>query len=352
MQPKIVQYLFVSLLGLLALTMALSADTSTNPLNSGKVPLVTHHPSIVTFDPPGSTSTFPGAITASEVIIGSYIDTTGVTHGFVRRPNGTFTRFDVPGSASTTPASVTPEGVITGWYSDSIGNTHGFLRTLDGSVTAFDGPPGSNILGSPFYPSGPPPSINPAGDIAGIYFDSTFVEHGFLRTGNGTFTTIDFPGAIATEALAINPSGVIVGDFHDPATGFLGFIRTPDGTLRVINPNAGSPAGINPAGVVTGAAADGSGGYVRSPDGTFILFSPPGSASTSPFAINSEGAITGYYCDAAGCHGFVRSPQGAITGFDPPGSTFTLAVAINPSGVITGAFLDSSGASHGFIRTP
>ena len=103
--------------------------------------------------------------------------------------------------------------MITGWYSDTIGNLHGFLRVLDGNITAFDAPPGGQITGSTWIPDGPPPSINPVGAIAGIYADSGGVEHGFVRTPDGTFTTIDFPGADYTEALAINRAGVIVGDF-------------------------------------------------------------------------------------------------------------------------------------------
>src|SRR5215469_13092455 len=103
---------------------------------------------IITFDPPGSTSTDPGAITASGAIIGSYTDAGGVTHGFLRTPGGAFTTFDVPGSTSTTATSITPGGVITGWYSDTIGTLHGFLRSSGGSITSFDAPPGFNIFGS------------------------------------------------------------------------------------------------------------------------------------------------------------------------------------------------------------
>jgi hypothetical protein len=80
------------------------------------------------------------------------------------------------------------------------------------------------------------------------------VEHGFVRTPDGTFTTIDFPGAFSTEVLAINPAGEIVGDFSNAVTFFQGFMRTPDGTFTVINANAGIPSGINPAGAITGGA--------------------------------------------------------------------------------------------------
>ena len=103
-----------------------------------------------TFDPPGSTFTAPSAITPGGVIIGSYVDASGVTHGFLRTPSGSFTTIDVPGSTFTTPTSITPGGVIIGWYGDASGGDHGFLRALDGSITSFDAPPGGFIVGSFF----------------------------------------------------------------------------------------------------------------------------------------------------------------------------------------------------------
>jgi hypothetical protein len=210
-------------------------------------------------------------------------------------PQGTFTTFDPPGSTFTFPSAITPTRVIIGSYGDASGVTHGFLRARDGSITSFDAPPGGFIGGSFYIYGGPPPSVNPAEAITGTYFDASFVEHGFLRTRDGTFTTIDFPGAFFTEALAINPAGVIVGDFCNADTCYQGFLRTPDGTFTVINANAGVPTGgINPAGAIAGTAADGSNsGYLRSPDGTFTTFNPPGATATAVLAINPAGAITG-----------------------------------------------------------
>lgn len=319
--------------------------------------------SLITFDVPGSTFTLPSAITATGVIIGSYADSNGLTHGFIRTAAGTFTTFDAPSSTSTTPTGITPSGVITGWYGD-FGHGHGFLRALDGSITSFDAPPGGSLFGSIFIFGGPPPSINPAGAIAGTYFDASFVEHGFLRAANGNFSTIDYPSAFFTEALAINSAGVIVGDFCDAATCFSGFLRTANGTFTRIDlpgcmpADQNSPAiAVNSAGAVVGFAYCGSSGpnvsgYLRAPDGTITVFDPPDSEYTSPYAINAAGAIAGYYCDAVGCHGFVRSASGTIVTFDPPDSTFTVPVAINATGVITGAFSDASGAVRGFLRRP
>ena len=349
---RILRNALINVSVLFALAQLLAAGTSDGVLNFSKARLVPPHPTFIAFDPPGSTFTVPSAITSKGLIIGSYIDTSGMTHGFLRRPGGSFIMIEVPDSTSTTPTSITPGGVITGWYSDTIGNPHGFIRALDGSITSFDAPPDAYILGSIYIFGGPPPSINPTGAIAGTYVAPGFVEHGFLRTPDGSFTTIDYPGAFFTEALAINPGGVIAGDFCNKVTCFQGYVRSPDGTFTVIDSKAGIPTAINPAGAITGFVLTGSGGYLRTPDGSFTVFNPPGSIYTSPFAINSVGTITGYYCDAMGCHGFVHASDGVIAAFDPPGSTFTYGVAINPSGVITGAFVDTSGVAHGFVRTP
>ena len=335
MKTKILRNIFLSVGVLFASAQLLPAVTFT------------------TFDPPGSTFTLPSAITPTRVIIGCYLDASGVTHGFLRTPSGSFTTIDVPGSTFTYATGITPGGVIIGWYGDASGGDHGFLRALDGSITSFDLPPGGLIF--PLWIAlGPPPSVNPAGAIAGSYFDASFVEHGFLRTRDGTFTTIDFPGAFFTEALAINPAGVIVGDFCNAVTCFQSFVRTPDGTFTVINANASGGTGINPAGAITGGTLDGSGCYLQRPDGTFITFNPPGATigNTEALAINAAGAITGFYCDAVGCHGYVRAPDGSFATFDPPGSTFTFSQALNPAGAATGPFEDASGAVHGFVRIP
>jgi hypothetical protein len=59
-----------------------------------------------------------------------------------------------------------------------------------------------------------PNKINNDGDVVGIYVDTQGREHGFwLR--NGDYTSIDFPGAVATEAVGINSRNntQIVGDY-------------------------------------------------------------------------------------------------------------------------------------------
>src|SRR6266566_146705 len=153
-EQRILRNALISVNVLFALGQLLAAGTSDGV---SKAPLVPPHPTFITFDPPGSIFTAPSAITSKELIIGSYIDTSGVTHGFLRKPGDTFITIDVPDSTSTTPTSITPGGVITGWYGDTIGKPHGFIRAPDGSITSFDAPPDDYILGSTYIFWGPPP---------------------------------------------------------------------------------------------------------------------------------------------------------------------------------------------------
>jgi hypothetical protein len=240
------------------------------------------------------------------------------------------------------------------------------VRARDGAFTTFDSPAGPGGIGNGFYIiGGPPPDINPAGDVAGTYFDPSG-EHGFLRAKSGAFTTIDVPGAFFTEGLAINPSGAIIGDFCNQTACFAGFIRSPNGSFTTINtPGAvacglGDIAfGINPAGAVTGVTTDPTTcrlplGYLRTPDGTITTFGVPGAGNFEPMAINPAALITGWFFDNSGAHGFLRTLDGAIAAFDVPGSVATFATEINATGAIIGVYYDanSNGMQHGFLRLP
>jgi hypothetical protein len=110
---RILRNIFITIVAVFALPQLLVAAT------------------FITFDSPGSTSTSPIAITATGAIIGSYRDASGVTHGFLRKPNGKFTIMNVPGSRSHVPTDINPAGVInviTGAFSDASFVQHGFVR--------------------------------------------------------------------------------------------------------------------------------------------------------------------------------------------------------------------------------
>src|SRR5271169_5048710 len=109
---------------------------------------------IVSFDAPGADTTpgdfngtYPSSINVWGVIAGSYQGADTVFHGFLRSPGGKFTTFEAPGADTTagsyngtSPSSINDLGVITGSFYDATGLSHGFLRTPDGKFTTFDVP--------------------------------------------------------------------------------------------------------------------------------------------------------------------------------------------------------------------
>jgi hypothetical protein len=56
------------------------------------------------------------SINQEGTITGSYTDTDGAQHGFVRNPYGTITKFDPPRGRQTTATSINDCGVIVGSY--------------------------------------------------------------------------------------------------------------------------------------------------------------------------------------------------------------------------------------------
>jgi hypothetical protein len=321
------------------------------------------HGIFVIFDIPGSGGPAPNGITPGGAVTGSY----GIgpaSYGFLRVPDGTIITIAVPGSTSTFLGSggpiganagppINPAGAITGSFNDASG-THGFVRAPDGIFTRFDAP---GAVSTDFVCC-----ITPEGAISGIAFDATGMGHGFVRAPNGTFTVFDPPGSAGTVPNATNPVGVIIGAYFDASFVEHGFLRATDGTITTFDaPGAVDgtlPTGINPAGVITGTSFDNNfvgHGFVRAADGSFTTFDVPGSEApfgTNGIAINPRGAIVGGYFGGSMFHGFVRAPDGSFTPVDPTGSASTGIGAINPAGVIAGSYSDAGGAVHGFLFIP
>ncbi len=92
-----------------------------------------------TFSYPQATSTQPYGLDFEEQVVGSYVDNSGATHGFIlTNPTSPSKRFwqsvDDPAAAGTTViTSINAVHAIAGWYLDSQGNRHGFTAVLPGS---------------------------------------------------------------------------------------------------------------------------------------------------------------------------------------------------------------------------
>ncbi len=190
-------------------------------------------------------------------------------------------------------------------------------------------------------------SANKAGHVVGFYgLDAIYNwgDHGFLLKGT-KFTTIDYPGAGWTQALAINDAGVIVGAYGaDPLIGAVYGFRLIGKTYTPINypgANFTRPSGINKKGDIVGQAIDSTEhGFLLS-KGVFSSIEVPGAAFTQPWSINNAGEIVGFYGDSSGdTHGFLLN-GGSFTTFDYPGGYSQNYVAdINNSGLIVGGYGD------------
>jgi uncharacterized membrane protein len=185
--------------------------------------------------------------------------------------------------------------------------------------------------------------ISPAADsYVGEYVDGAG-KHGFLLQDE-TFTTIDWPDAISTDAHAINSLGAIVGVYRIPEEH--GYLLTSEGSLPIDVPNAlaTSVQGINDRGDMVGGYCDvapcfpeGNRGYLLS-EGQFTTIDVPGATVTQAWKINAKRDVVGVYTDTAGVfHGFLWH-AGTFESIDVPGAAGTIAFGINNRGDIVGSY--------------
>ena len=137
----------------------------------------------------GSTNAFCQGINDEGFAVGAYYDSAGVLHGWVRNPfNGEIKTVDVPGASTTSG-----------------------LVPCAGTYAA-----GSAVYG-----------INDAGEMAGHFWDTSNIEHGFVLLPNGKFKQIDVPGATLTAGGAVNNLGQVAGHYVDSSCNSFGYIATP-----------------------------------------------------------------------------------------------------------------------------
>ena len=251
------------------------------------------------------------------------------------------------------------------------------------TFTLFDAPGAGTGTGQGTYPL----QINNTGGCSGIYFDSSFNSHGFIRDSGGTVTTFDPVGATQTHVAGINDSNTVcgwfegAGGFHDSQ----GFIRASDGTITTfvypgaVEINMGLPyleeAGfsiqlwsvgncINNNGDVVGVWRDSGGtwhGFIRAAAGTFTSFDLAGdyASGIAVSGINNSGDVCGNYlthpASVSYYKSFFRTASGTITEYASPsagtnGNNGTLGYSINDTQDIGGYYVDNSGLLHGFVR--
>jgi hypothetical protein len=262
------------------------------------------------------------------------------------------TTFDYPGTGNLTlPQKINERGDIVGEFIDSNGVTRGFVRFSNGSFSAPIVDPNDTVG----FTEGR--GINNPRTVVGDYAASDGTIHSFFLSGN-TFTEYDVPGAVQTNLLSINEPGDVTGGFDPDGSGvFQGFIGR-GGTITSFSvPGAASTFAYeinNSNQLVVGYYIDSSGilhGYFRDTNGTLHFpIDPSGSVGTVLFGLNNRNWVVGRYADSSGVtHGLFFVPPDRFFTFDYPGSTFTSLNGINDQGFICGRYVDASGIAHGFI---
>jgi hypothetical protein len=259
------------------------------------------------------------------------------------------TTFDYPGTGNLTlPQKINERGDIVGVFIDSTGVTRGFVRFSDGSFSDPIVDPNDTVG----FTEGR--GINNSRTVGGDYTGSDGNSHGFFLSG-GAFTEYDVPGAVSTSVLGINEPGDFTGSFSYGSEIFQGYVSTGVTSFSV----PGAPLTLaydinNSKRLVVGYFIDSAGilhGYYRDHKGALHFpIDPPGSVATILFGDNNRNWVVGRYVDAAGVtHGLFFVPPDRFFTFDFPGSTFTSLNGITDEGNICGRYNDASGIAHGFI---
>src|SRR5438132_10643997 len=150
------------------------------------------------------------------------------TFGQRAAPSGSIeviTTFDYPGVGNNTlPQKINERGDIVGEFIDSAGVTRGFVRFSDGTFSDPIVDPNDTVG----FTEGR--GITNSRTVAGDYAISDGTIHSFLLSGS-TFTEYDVPGALQTNLLSINDAASFTGGFDPDGSGiFQGFVSVA-GTL-------------------------------------------------------------------------------------------------------------------------
>ncbi len=183
-------------------------------------------------DQPAGTDTIVGGINSQpDQFCGALLPPPYSTYSAFLSIGGTVTIFGMEGSSDTQCDGLNDSGDTVGFYTDSAGVDHGWLRTSDGTITTIDVPTASTSAGTApcagTVGGTAVNGINDKGFISGHYWDKHFNEHGFIRTPAGKFITVNVPGAFQTGGGGLNSAGIMVGHYSDSSCNNSGYIYTP-----------------------------------------------------------------------------------------------------------------------------
>ncbi len=153
---------------------------------------------------------------------GTFDDGSGILQGFVS-VGGTVTPFSVPAAISTLAYEINNSNqLVVGYYIDSSGILHGYYRDANGALHFPIDPSGS--VGTVLF------GLNDRNWVVGRYADSSGATHGVFFLPPNQFSTFDYPGSTFTSLNGINDQGVICGRYVDGSGIAHGFIARVTGT--------------------------------------------------------------------------------------------------------------------------
>jgi hypothetical protein len=193
------------------------------------------------YDIAGATDTLVHSINDAADFAGAFSFTgpTGMHQGFVS-VGGTITSFSVPGAISTFAYELNNSNrLVVGYYLDSSGIPHGYFRDANGALHFPIDPPGSTatiLFG-----------LNDKNWVVGRYGDSSGVTHGLFFVPPNKFFTFDYPGSTFTSLGGINDQGVICGRYVDASGIAHGFLARVTGTAPTTPAGTEMKTNISPS---------------------------------------------------------------------------------------------------------
>lgn len=166
----------------------------------------------------------------------------------------------------------------------------------------------------------------------------------------GTYTQIDFPSSLMTQANGINRAGVIVGSYVDTAGGH-GFMLQNGVYTTLDYPGAqySYALGINDKDQIVGLAEPV--GYLFDLNSqSFTPIQYPGALYSYPVAINNAGATAGYFQSTKLIYQGFESVNLDFMEIRPPRSTATFVTAIDTAGDLFGYAQINSSYSNFVFR--
>jgi uncharacterized membrane protein len=198
------------------------------------------------YDVPGAPFTAVLSINEPVSFTGTFVDGSGIQQAFVS-VGGTLTLFSVPGAPSTLAYDMNNSGkLLVGYYIDGSGILHGYYRDKNGTLHFPIDPFGS--VGTILF------GVNNKNWVVGRYADSSGVTHGLFFVPPDGFFTFDYPGATFTSLNGISSQGNICGRYIDAAGVNHGFIARvkgkPPTTQASANaaPSLATPLNASPSG--------------------------------------------------------------------------------------------------------